>query len=177
MADNKCNEVDFTSEKTDLFLENNMDEMLRYKNYELGYKIFTRYFSAVYSMSTLAAAVGGVIGNIPLAAVGIFLTAFTVVVRIIYAAKAASQGIMNPTFAERIVKGFGKSYIVLQVCYVLMMTAGFMTAIESSRRQYIPFFIVGLIAAVTSVSEYCFAKKNMKVLEKTLKDNDEDSEE
>lgn len=173
MTDKEHIEVDFTSEKTDLFLENNMDEMLRYKNYELGYKIFTRYFSVVYSMSVLAAAVGGVIRDIPLAAVGIFLTAFTAVVRMIYAAKAASQGIMNPTFAERIVKGFGKSYLVLQVCYVLMMTAGIMSAIESSR-PYIPFFIVGLIAAVTSISEYFFAKKNMKVLEKMLS---EDSEE
>ena len=175
MADNNCNEVDFTSEKTDLFLENNMDEMLRYKNYELGYKIFTRYFSAVYSMSALAAGIGGLIGNIPLAAAGILFTAFTAVVRMIYAAKAASQGIMHPTFAERIVKGFGKSYLVLQFCFVLMMTAGMISAIESSK-SHMPIFIVGLIAAVTSISEYFFAKKNMKVLEKMLKEDSENEE-
>lgn len=149
-----------------------MDEMLRYKNYELGYKIFTRYFSAVYSMSALAAGAGGVIGNIPLAAAGIFLTAFTAVVRIIYAAKAASQGIMNPTFAERIVKGFGKSYLILQICLVLILAAFLISGVDSNK-QRISVGCVAIIANVTSISEYFFAKKNMKVLEKML---DEDSE-
>lgn len=171
MNNNEYGEEEFPREKTDLFLENNMDEMLRYKNYELGYKVFTRYFSAVYSMSVLAAAVGGFLRDTPLSAAGIFLTAFTAAVRIIYAAKAASQGIMNPTFAKRIVKGFGKSYLVLQGCYMLMLAAGIMSAIESGR-PHIPFFIVGLIAGITSTSEYFFAKKNMEVLEKTLKDSD-----
>lgn len=176
MADNERIEMDFTSEKTDLFLENNMDEMLRYKNYELGYKIFTRYFSAVYSMSVLAVAVGGVIGDIPLTAFGIFLTAFTVVIRIIYAAKAASQGIMNPTFAERIVKGFGKSYLVFGICLELILVACLVSAIKLNR-QWIPFGCVAFIANITSISEYFFAKKNMKVLEKMLKENDESEEE
>lgn len=175
MTDNNCNEVDFTSEKTDLFLENNMDEMLRYKNYELGYKIFTRYFSAVYSMSALAAGVGGLIGNIPLAAAGIFLTVFTAVVRIIYAAKAASQGIMNPTFAERIVKGFGKSYLVLQVCFVLIIAACLISGVESNK-QRIAVGCVAIIANVTSISEYFFAKKNMNVLEKMLSEDSENEE-
>ena len=165
-------DVDFTSEKTDLFLENNMDEMLRYKNYELGYKVFTRYFSAIYSISALAAAVGGVIRDIPLAAAGIFLTAFTAAVRMIYAAKAASQGIMNPTFAERIVKGFGKSYLVMQICIVLLLAACLISANKENMQQ-ISIGCVGLIANVTSISEYFFAKKNMKVLEKMLNDDSE----
>ena len=109
MADNNYNEEEFPREKTDLFLENNMDEMIRYKNYELGYKVFRNYFTAVYVISMIIAVAGGLLENIPLAAVGIFLTLFTAVVRIIYAAKAASQGIMNPTYVSRMTD-LGKGY-------------------------------------------------------------------
>lgn len=175
MADNNRNEEEFPREKTDLFLENNMDEMLRCKNYELGYKIFTRYFFAVYAISIIAASVGGFLRNTTLAAAGIFLMAFTAVVRIVYAAQAASQGIMNPTYVSKLVKDFGKSYIVLQCCYMTMMLAGIMSAIENGRPT-IPLCIAGLIAGVTAISEYYFAKKNMKVLEKMLSEDSENEE-
>lgn len=172
MADNNCNEVDFTSEKTDLFLENNMDEMLRYKNYELGYKIFTRYFSAVYAISIIIAVAGGILNNIPLAAVGIFLTAFTAVVRIIYAAKAASQGIMNPTYVSRMT-GLGKIWIY----YLISAVAYAIYAFASGRLSYAVFYIIAIIiTSATSVLEYYFVNKNMKVLEKMLNEDSEKEE-
>ena len=172
MADNNCNEVDFTSEKTDLFLENNMDEMLRYKNYELGYKIFRNYFTAVYVISIIIAIAGGLLKNIPLAAAGIFLTLFTAIFRIVYAAKAASQGIMNPTYVSRMT-GLGKIWIY----YLILAVAYAIYAFESGRLSYAVFYIIVIIITLaTSVLEYYFVNKNMKVLEKMLSEDSENEE-
>lgn len=170
MADNNYNEGEFPREKTDLFLENNMDEMLRYKNYELGYKIFRNYFTAVYVISILIAFAGGLLKNITLAAAGIFLTLFTAVFRIFYAAKAASQGIMNPTYVSRMT-GLGKIWI-----YYLVSAVAYAIYAFASGRHYASIYIIAIITLATSVLEFYFAKKNMKVLEKMLSEDSENEE-
>lgn len=170
MADNNYNEEEFPREKTDLFLENNMDEMLRYKNYELGYKVFRNYFTAVYVISMIIAVAGGLLENIPLAAVGIFLTLFTAVVRIIYAAKAASQGIMNPTYVSRMTD-LGKMWV-----YYLVSAVAYAICAFASGRHHAVFYIIAIIASAALVLDYYFAKKNMKVLEKMLKEDSENEE-
>ncbi|MDE7287945.1 MAG: hypothetical protein K2N71_00375 [Oscillospiraceae bacterium] len=170
MSDNNYNEENLPREKTDLFLENNMDEMLRYKNYELGYKIFRNYFTAVYVISIIIAVVGGLLKNIPLAAVGIFLTLFTAIFRIFYAAKAASQGIMNPTYVSRMTD-LGKIWIYYLVSAVVYAICAF-----ASGRHHAVFYIIAIIASATNVLEYYFAKKNMKILEKMLSEGSENEE-
>ena len=173
MADNNYNEEEFPREKTDLFLENNMDEMLRYKNYELGYKVFRNYFTAVYVISILIAFAGGLLKNIPLAAAGILLTLFTAIFRIFYAAKAASRGIMNPTYVSSMTTtGFGK----ISICYLISAVVLTICAFASGRLSYAVFYIITIITSAESVLEYYFAKKNMKVLEKMLSEDSENEE-
>ncbi len=177
MTDNKCNEVDFTSEKTDLFVEKGMDEMLRYKNYELGYRLFKKYFTAIYTLSAVLAAAGGFLRDVPLSAAGILIMAISVVLRIMYASKAAAQGIMNPIFAKRIAVKMGKAYLSLPVSNTVMSVFGIISAIESGKPHYLPFWMLMLLGCVTAFSEYFFAKKNLQVLEKMLKENEEEAEE
>lgn len=155
----------------DLFLEKGMDEMLRYKNYELGYRLFKKYFTAIYTLSAVLAAAGGFLRDVPLSAAGILIMAISVVLRIMYASKAAAQGIMNPTFAKRIAVEMGKAYLSLPVLNTVMSVFGIISAIEGGKLHFLPFWTAILLSCVTAFSEYFFAKKNLQVLEKILSDD------
>ncbi|MCM1329702.1 MAG: hypothetical protein NC253_09715 [Ruminococcus sp.] len=174
---NKNTKQEPPREPAELFLEKGMDEMLRYKNYELGYRLFKNYFLAVYGLSAVLAAVGGFLGDVPLAAAGILIVAISVILEIMYASKAASQGIMSPIFAKRIAVEMGAAHLVLPVFYTVMSVCGIIQAIDEGNFRFLPLSAVMFLISVTAYSEYFFARKNQKVLEKMLNDDNEDGEE
>ena len=149
-----------------IFIDDDFDEMQKAENYKIGYKLFKILFSVVSVVPAFMYTLSVSTGEFVSAVMSLILFIFTWVMYVIYAAKASEKGVMNPSFAKsasaewRIPAciGFIVFCIIFSVCGVLdyKLTIGWGI----------------LMTANIFISHY--AKRNMKVLEKQLKDGDEE---
>lgn len=150
----------------DLFSESGFDEMQKAKNYEIGFKLFRTFFWIMYaaSMGIVLTAVG--FESTVFIFIGFGLLALCMIFYLAYAAKASAAGVMNPKFAAQSSK---KSYLIcgiaILIMWLIMLVAG-TTEIEVAG--------MWIVLAVMYIGNYLCSRRNMKVLEKMLKENEEE---
>lgn len=150
----------------DLFSESGFDEMQKAKNHEIGFKCFRTFFWVMYIFSMTIVLVAEDYEILPFTLMGLGATLLCIVFFIIYSAKAAAAGVMNRRFAETM----SKKYVFFSgIAMVVMYLFVFVLRTTS-------IAVAGLWVnlGIMYVSNYLCARKNMKVLEKMLKDNDEE---
>ncbi|MCM1329700.1 MAG: hypothetical protein NC253_09705 [Ruminococcus sp.] len=150
----------------DLFSESGFDEMQKAKNYEIGFKLFRAFFWIMYfvSMGIIATAVG--VESTLFAAIGFGVLVLCTAFYLLYAAKASAAGVMNPKFAAQAAK---KSYLVSGIIVLTLWL--FMLVCGNVQLETAGMWI---ILSVIYIGNYICSRRNMKVLEKMLKENEEE---
>lgn len=151
-----------------LFDENSLDEMQKAENYRIGFKLFQAcyWFMYFFSMYIFVAAVN--MENTVFTVCGIAAMAVASAYHIIYSAKVSAKGVMNIKYAEAMSKPY--NIAVYTICIILF---GFVTLTGSRPITFLMIFI----PYVMLICDCIFARRNMRVLEKMLKENDESGEE
>ncbi|MDE6762415.1 MAG: hypothetical protein K2J73_01895 [Oscillospiraceae bacterium] len=158
MANNK-------EQSKDLFDESSLDEMQKAENYRIGFRLFKAcyWFMYFFSMYIFVAAVN--MENTIFTVCGITAMAAASVFHIIYSALVSAKGVMNIKYAEAMSKPYTSA--VYTICIILF---GFVTLTGS---HPIAFLMIS-IPYVMVICDCIFAKRNMRVLEKMLKDDSEE---
>ena len=148
-----------------LFSENGFDEMQKSQNHEIGFKLFRAcyWFMYFFSMSAFVYATND--NDTAFTVYSIALMAAASVFHIVYSAKLSAKGVMNPTYAAAMGKPASATV------YVIVLILGLMSVVYTSN----PISVVILIMPGIMVLCDCFfARRNNKVLEKMLKENEEE---
>lgn len=146
-----------------IFDDIELDEMQKNKNYEIGFKLYRKFFYVVifiaYGMFAFSREV------IPTVMSGaIFLIAL--VFFVIHAAKTAKAGVMNIKFA----KAYSKEWIMpFWIALTIICVIGII-CIDSNTRE----FIMLTATLISNIIVSIFAKKNMRVLTEQLKEDESD---
>ena len=145
-----------------LFDERSLDEMEKAENYRIGFKLFQACYWFMYFFSILIFITAVKTDNTIFTAYGIIAMAAASVFSIIYSAKVSAKGVMNIKYAESMSKPY--TAVVYTVCIILY---GYVTLTGS---HPIAFLIV-CIPYIMLIFDCIFARRNMKVLEKMLKED------
>jgi len=150
-----------------LFSESGLDEMQKAVSHEVGFKLFRAFFWVIYLFSALMIMAATALESAPFTAISIGLMALCTVFYIIYAAKISSRGALNRKFAE----SMSKKYILF--CAIFIFAVWLFTFFIKKDTE------IGVVAvwsntALMWTGNYFCARKNMKVLEKMLKDENEE---
>ena len=149
-----------------LLTDDCFDEMQKAENYKIGFKLFKIIFYAVLFFSGIMYIVSCNGGQTPLAVMSFILHIFAWVIYIIYAAETSAKGVMNPAFARNASKDWQiPVYIAFSVLVTLLTVCGVYNFAQT-------IIWITIMTANIFISHY--AKRNMKVLEKQLKDGDEE---
>ena len=150
-----------------LFSESSFDEMQKSVNREVGFKLFRAFFWIIYLFSALMLMAATALESTPFTAISIGLMVLCTVFYIIYAAKISSKGALNRKFSENMSK---KYTMIGAICVWAMWSYIFFVKKDTE---------IGVVAiwanmAAMYIGSYICARRNMKVLEKMLNDNDEE---
>lgn len=160
---NKDTKNKFTTDTDGLFDESSLDEMQKAENYRIGFKLFRAcyWFMYFFSMYIFIAAVN--MENTIFTVCGITAMAAASVFHIIYSAKVSAKGVMNPKYAAAMSKPH--MIIVYTICVILY---GFV------HMEHPIAFLMICIPYAMLIFDCIFAVRNKKVLDKMLKENDEE---
>lgn len=163
MAINEHNTDQKKQNNEDLFGEKSLDEMQKAENYKIGFKLFQACFWFMYFFSMLIFVTAVNTDNTIFTIYGITTMAAASAFHIIYSAKVSAKGVMNPKYAETMSKPH--MIVVYTICIILY---GYVNLIGS----YPIVFLMICIPYVMLIFDCIFARRNKKVLEKML---DEDN--
>ena len=149
----------------DLFGEKSLDEMQKAENYKIGFKLFRACFWFMYFFSMLIFVSAVNPDNTIFMVYGIIAMAAASVFHIIYSAKVSAKGVMNPKYAETMSKPH--MIVVYTICIILY---GYVNLTGS----HPIVFLMILIPYIMLIFDCIFARRNMKVLEKMLKEDNEE---
>lgn len=152
-----------------IFSESGFDEMQKARTYEIGFKIFRVFFWVAYFMAATVMVAAMALESTLVLVIG---SAFMVVCDLfylLYAAKVSARGVMNIDFAKRMSK---KSVLVL---YVFMLVIWTVNLFSGSVMMYAA--AMWILLSILYIGLHICAKRNMKVLEKMLKDDSDSGEE
>lgn len=153
----------------DLFSESGFDEMQKARNYEIGFKIFRMFFWAVYFMVVVVWVVAMALESKLVMAIGIVFMALCDIFYLLYAAKVSSLGVMNLDFAKRMSnRSIMIAYIFMAVIWIINL---FLSAAMASAA------IMMILLSVLYIGLHICAKRNMKVLEKMMSEENDSTEE
>lgn len=150
----------------ELFSDISFDEMQKIKNYEIGFKLFRTFFWIMYLVSVAVIFTAYVYANKVFIMIGYGIMILCSVFFLLYAVKSSAAGVMNQKFAERMSK---KSTLI---CGVLIFALWLYKLFN--RTDVIDFAEAWVILALVYIGVYFCARRNMKVFEKTLKDESEE---
>lgn len=150
----------------ELFSINGFDEMQKLKNYEIGFKLFRAFFWIIYIVSMAIVLVGAAFENLLFSLIGLGVLFLCTAFHIIYSSKAAAAGVINPKFA----KGMAKKSVLISG---IMMLSVWIIMLLICKVQ-IEVVGIWLNLGCLYIGNYFCARKNMKVLEKMLKDESEE---
>lgn len=153
------------SGNADLFSESGFDEMQKAKNYEIGFKLFRVFFWIMYIASFVVMWAAIASENKAITIIGLVLISLCAVFYILYAAKASATGVLNQKFAETMSK---KSTLI---CGILILAIWLFRILDGTAAP--EFAGTWIVLAVFYISNYLCSRRNMKVLEKMLKDEEE----
>lgn len=152
-----------------IFSESGFDEMQKARNYEIGFKIFRVFFWAAYFMAVTVMVSAMAVESTLVLIIGSAFMAVCDFFYLLYAAKVSSLGVMNLDFAKRMSqKSTLIAYIFMGVIWTINLFLGSVVAATLIMMILLSIFYIGL---------YICAKRNMKVLEKMLKDDSDSGEE
>lgn len=149
----------------DLFSESGFDEMQKAKNYEIGFKLFRVFFWIMYIASFVVMWAAVAYENTAITIIGLVLIAMCTLFYILYAAKASAAGVLNQKFAETMSK---KSTLI---CGIIILAMWLFRILNGTAAP--EFAATWIILAVFYISNYLCSRRNMKVLEKMLKEENE----
>lgn len=148
----------------DLFSEKGFDEMQKIKNYEIGFKLFRAFFWVIYLVSMAIILTASALESLTFILIGLGTMLLCTVFYIIYASKTAAAGVMNPKYAN----GMSKKSVLFSGIFLLIVWA----VMFAGGGQKIEVAGMWINLGVMYIGTYLCARKNMKVLEKMLNDND-----
>lgn len=149
-----------------IFSESGFDEMQKARNYEIGFRIFRVFFWAAYFMAAAVMVMAMFAESKLIMAVGAAFVAVCDIFYLLYAAKVSSLGAMNLSFAKRMSQ---QSILIAYIFIGVIWTINaFLNAVVRSSA------IVIILTSVLYIGLHICAKRNMKVLEKMLKDESEE---
>ncbi|MDE6762413.1 MAG: hypothetical protein K2N26_07300 [Oscillospiraceae bacterium] len=158
----------FGGRGNNIFSESGFDEMQKARNYEIGFRIFRVFFWAVYFMATAVMAAAIAVKSTLVLVIGSAFMAVCDLFYLLYAAKVSSLGVMNLDFAKRMSqKSILIVYIFVGVVWIMNLFLGSATAAAA---------IMMILLSILYIGLYICAKRNMKVLEKMLKDDSDSGE-
>lgn len=149
----------------DLFDEKSLDEMQKAENYKIGFKLFRACFWFMYFFSMLIYVTAITIDNNIFRVYGIITMAAASVFHIVYSAKVSAKGVMNSKYAETM----SKPYVIAAYTICIILYA----YVDLNGSDPIVFITV-LIPYIMLIFDCIFARRNKKVIEKMLKENDEE---
>lgn len=165
MNNNEKNK-EYTAAYNDMFSEKGFDEMQLAKKYKIGFKLFRALFWVQYAAAMAVFCIAGGLENDIFTYIGAGLLTIGTVFYIVYLAKLASEGLMNAKFAG------SWANIIWVIIYAVLILAWLIKLIKKDTDIFSAYMWVNLGALYLG---NCFcSRKNMKVLEKMLKENDEE---
>lgn len=165
MTNNEYNTSENKQKNEGLFDEKSLDEMQKTENYRIGFKLFQACYWFMYFFSMLIFVTAVNTDNTVFTAYGVASMAAASVFHIIYSAKVSAKGVMNPKYADTM----GKPGSLAMYTIVLIM--GAFSMVYTTK----PVSVLLLAGPGTMVLCDCFfARRNNRVLEKMLKENDEE---
>ncbi|MGN0553628.1 MAG: hypothetical protein ACI4I1_09605 [Oscillospiraceae bacterium] len=153
--------MNFYDDSNSLFEDVDLDEMQKNKNYEIGFKLFRNFLYVVifaaYCIFVVSRenVVSGISG-------ALFIVAW--IFYLIYAARAAKEGVMNINFA----KTYEKGWIIALFVFVTLLWIVFLASGIVSLRSGLAWIVILISNILLSV----FAKKNMRVLAEQIKEEE-----
>lgn len=151
----------------DLFSESGFDEMQKTKNHEIGFKLFRVFYFVMFAASIAVTCVAVGLESLPFQCIGAGLTFLCTVFYLTYAARTASAGVMNRSFA----KTMSRKYVLFGGIFIIIiwLFIGFKDDLPDLAE-----ISMWINLGVMYIGNYICSRRNMKVLEKMLKDNDEE---
>lgn len=154
---------------SNIFSESGFDEMQKARNYEIGFKIFREFFWAAYFMAAAVMVASIAAESTLVLVIGSAFMAVCDFFYLLYAAKVSSLGVMNFDFAKRMSqKSTFIVYIFIGVIWTIPLFLGSVATATS---------IMMILLSILYIGLHICAKRNMKVLEKMLKDDSDSGEE
>lgn len=154
--------MNFGDNSNSLFEDEELDEMQKCKNYEIGFKLYRNFFYVVIFITYGIFAFSREV--IPTVMSGaLFLTAL--VFFVIHAAKTAKTGVMNIKFA----KAYSKEWIMPFWIAMIVFCVIFIIFLDSNTRE----LMMLTAALISNIIVSIFAKKNMRVLAEQIKEEEE----
>ena len=163
MANNERNNDQKKQNNEDLFGEKSLDEMQKAENYKIGFKLFRACYWFMYFFSLLIFVAAVNTDNTIFKVYGIIAMAAASVFHIIYSAKVSAKGVMNPKYAETMAKPH-----MIVVYTIIIILYGYVNM------DHPIVFLMILIPYTMLIFDCIFARRNMKVLEKMLKEDNEE---
>ncbi|MGN1136639.1 MAG: hypothetical protein ACI4SF_10515 [Oscillospiraceae bacterium] len=144
-----------------LFDDIELDEMQKNKNYEIGFKLF-RNFLCVVIFAAYCIFVVTRENTVSVISGALFFAAW--IFYLIYAARAAKEGVMNIKFA----KAYTREWMIPLWIVLIVLCIVFMICLDSSFRSWLLDTIMCIFNLVLCV----LAKKNMRVLAEQIKEEE-----
>lgn len=160
---------EYTTVYNDMFSEKGLDEMQLAQKYKIGFKLFRALFWVQYVAAFAILFIATNLENNTFIYIGAGLLSIETVFYIVYLAKIASAGLMNAKFAS------SWNHIIYPIILILFMLVWLISLIRNNKDFFSVYLWINLLTMY--LGNYFCSRKNMKVLEKMLKDNDESGEE
>ena len=173
MSENK-NTKEFLIGNSHIFDNTHLDERQKADAYRITFKLFIAliYTMLILSMSVVFFTIGTPNTALPIA--GTVVMIITQLFIVLYAAMTSAKGAMNLEFARKTSSpAYAVSLIALAVVLFLISLDG---KDQRSRVNDILYLIYMFVYVVENLLLFYYSRRNMKVLEKQLKDDEENDE-
>lgn len=165
MTNNEYNTDQNKQKNESLFDEKSLDEMQKTENYRIGFKLFQACYWFMYFFSLLIFVTAVNTDNTVFTAYGVTSMAAASVFHIIYSAKVSAKGVMNSKYAKKMGNPSAP------VMYTIVLIMGAFSMVYTTK----PVSVLLLAGPGAMVLCDCFfARRNNRVLEKMLKDDNEE---
>lgn len=150
----------------DIFSEKGLDEMQLAKKYKIGFKLFRALFWVQYAAAIATMLIAAGLENNTFVYIGAGLLTIWTVIYIVYLAKLASEGLIDTKYA-----GMWSSKLWL-IIGIILIIVWLLNLINKNTDPFNVF--IGTNLGIMYLGTHFCARKNMKVLEKMLKDESEE---
>ncbi|MCH5193586.1 MAG: hypothetical protein J1F11_06465 [Oscillospiraceae bacterium] len=151
-----------------IFDSTELDERQKSEMYKITFQLFIGLFYTMLYLSIIVFAYAIFTANTPLMAAGIATMALTEFFIVLYAAKTSSKGIMNPDFAKKTAQ---PSYAVICTASAVLVYFSMITKVTVVSRTLALLYILEYV--IENFLLFYFARRNFKVLENQLKDDED----
>ena len=168
----KKNTKEFLIGNSNIFDNSHLDERQKADAYRITFKLFISMIYTIIFMSMFAYAYAAYTENMILLIAGAVAMIVTELFIVLYAAMTSSKGAMNLEFAQKTSK---PSYAVIIIASAVVLL--FIVVTKIGQRVNIIFILLYFIVYfIANLLMFYYSRRNMKVLEKQLKDDDENDE-